>query len=58
MIDKEYDESRISEIETEARTINNNELDLLLADLYNKWGVDLSELAESKKGKEKEYCYH
>lgn len=58
LIDKEYDESRISEIETEARTINNNELDLLLADLYNKWGVDLSELAESKKGKEKEYCYH
>lgn len=36
LIDKEYDESRISEIDAEARTINNNELDLSLADLYNK----------------------
>ena len=53
-IAEEYDENQIITIEERAKELNDESLNKSLAELYFNWGNDLGEIAEQKKGNEKE----
>ena len=57
LINEEYNNVRINEIKTEAKTLDDNELNSLLAGLHSNWGTSLGNLAKTKYGKEAEGLY-
>jgi tetratricopeptide (TPR) repeat protein len=57
LINDNYSSPKITEIESEAQAQNDTIVNELLADYFNNWGIDLGNLAQTKKGKEVEELY-
>ena len=57
MISEVYDPEAIKLIEDKVKVIDNDDLNGLLSDLYNNWGVDIAHLAKIKDGEESEELY-
>ena len=57
IIEANYQEDTIEELEKTVKQFKDKEIDSLLADLYSDWGIYLGKLAETKDGKEAEELY-
>ena len=57
LIKEEYPQETISQIKEKSETINDDDLNSLLAGLYSDWGVFLGNLAKTKEGKESDALY-
>jgi tetratricopeptide (TPR) repeat protein len=57
IIEANYQDDTIEELEKTVKQFKDKEIDSLLADLYSDWGIGLGKLAETKDGKEAEELY-
>jgi len=57
LISEDYDEAKITAIETQTRKLHDESLNENIAGLYYDWAIDLGALAKEKQGTEKEELY-
>ncbi|MES0488737.1 MAG: hypothetical protein ABUK01_02015 [Leptospirales bacterium] len=58
MTSENYDEKKISSLETQAKKLNDASTKNLLSNLFYNWGTCLMNLAKTKQGKEAEELYN